>query len=165
MPAPDPDVVGRRPTPLDRAVRLMYGGAVLSLLGALLTVLTRDELRAEATGPLADGLAAPPGAVDAVFGVALFAGIAFGLLSAGVWVLMAVLNGRGAGWARVLATALGAATVLSFAVSLGRARPTATWVLELATAVVAGAVVWLLWRPACSRYYAAAAAARRGDAR
>ncbi len=165
MPAPDPDVVGSRPRPLENAVRLMYAGAVLALLGALLTVLTRDALRADATGTVADQVGASPGAVDAVFGVALVAGTAFGLLTAGLWVLMAVLNGRGVRWARVLSTVLGAATVLSFAASLGRARPAVSWLLELATAVVAAGVVWLLWRPESSRYYAAATAARGREVR
>ena len=159
--APGPVGLPPKPSSVRSLIGVMIAGAVLAVLGILLSLLATDEVMAEVFRALdemeMEGL--DPDSFLAV-GRPLFIGtvILFGLIEAGLWLLFAWLFARGRG--RVLGTVLGAinlATAL-FAVT------TAVDTVELLRSVlmvglvVAGLV--LLWLPSTSAWFAAAGRSR-----
>jgi hypothetical protein len=138
------------PPPLALAVKLMYVGAALALVDALLTLTQRSELRSQI---VAAGTRAS--AVDAAVTVAIVSAVVVGLLAAGLWVLNAVFNARGATWARILSTVLGALAVVFTLVSFTQPGGGLSRALSVVQLLIAIAVLVLIWRPESSRYYQA----------
>ncbi len=77
-----------------------------------------------------------------------------GLIGVGLWVWMAVKNGQGRSWARVVATVLGALNIVFtlFGLAGGTATPV-TLVSSLVSLVLAGVILYLLYRPESTRFY------------
>lgn len=140
------------PAPLALAVKLMYAGAALSVISILLGFLQKDSMR----GQVVD--ASPklsPSEIDTAINVALVFATVVGLIGAGLWVLNAVFNARGAKWARVLATVLGGLAVVFTLIGFSQPAPTISRVLSIIQLVLAAAILFLIWRPESSRYYEA----------
>ncbi len=146
------------PQPLRTAVRLMWVGAGPYVLSGLLFPTQLDFFRESLeeqgfsdTGFDDDVLLAP--LVGAV--------IVTVVISAGLWILMAVMNRRGKAWARITATVLAGIYLLSALLYLpanlldaGAVTPPAVTVVPSVLAMVlAVVVVYLLWRPASTQYY------------
>lgn len=154
-PTPPPYGVARphRPRSIRTAVRLMWVGAAISLVGILVTVLGRDEIRDELrdrdSSLTADEL-------DTALNVAVGLAVVIGLVTVGLWLWMASANGQGKSWARTVATVLGglnvALTVLGLAT--GQATPVGV-VLNVVSLGLALAIIVLLYREDSSRYYEA----------
>jgi hypothetical protein len=145
-----PPVPADPPPSLALAVRLMYLGAVLSILDVVLLLTQRDALRSQLAKA---GTSAS--ALDAAVTVAVVSTIVVGLIGTGLWVLNAVFNARGAKWARVLSTVLGVLAVVTTLLSFTQPDTALNRALSVAQLLVAAAVVLLLWRPDSSRYYEA----------
>jgi len=158
-----------RPASLTYAVYGMYVGAALSLLSPLLSLTHLDAVRTS----MRQHLDAQPGAagVDAgamahltvVFVVtAAFVGAAVNI---GLWIWMAIANGRGIAWARVVATVFGGLGILSATTGLvGSAFASTSVPGTLAVSVIdvllAVVLLVLLWLPSSSRYYQAVTAVK-----
>ncbi|MFC7405814.1 hypothetical protein [Georgenia alba] len=159
-PGEDGPAALERPRPLRLAVILMYVGAVMSLFDTIAASTTRDAQRqmAEqvATEQGAPGLAGQM--ADFVFTVS----VAVPLIAVLLWVWMAVKNGQGRSWARVVATVFGGLAVVGFLFSIGQqtALPAqlAFGVLRLLLAV---SILVLLWNRESTEYYEAVSARRR----
>lgn len=155
-----------KPQPVGLAQKLMYAGGVLSLVSGLLVLFSDEEaLRQQMQEEMeAAGQAVDPAMVDAAVMGAMWGGPIFGVVFAAIWFLLAVFNGKGKGWARIVATILGALNVVTTVVSLVgiNAMPGAAatggglnLVLSLLSAAIAAAVIFLLWRKESSAYFAA----------
>lgn len=165
-PMPGPPPAGpadlARPQAVTNAVRLMYAGAALSLVGLLLTPMTADAVRTQIEDAMAGQDAGlTPSQIDAIVTFAIAMGVVFGLLGVALWLLMAWANGRGRGWARIVATvlfALNAVSLLTSLPQLGSAPlPVA---LSALTVLVGGAAVYFLWRKESSAWFQAQSAPR-----
>jgi hypothetical protein len=67
---------------------------------------------------------------------------------------MAVKNGQGRSWARVVATVLGALNILFTLFGLvGETATSLTVVMSLISLALAGVILFLLFRPESSRFY------------
>ena len=104
-----------RPSSVTLAAQLKHAGAALSLLGIVVTWATKSQLtdQIEASSPTLT-----PDQVESAVTISLWAGIVVGLVAVGLWLWMAAANGAGKSWARVVATVLGALSVLSTLFSL-----------------------------------------------
>jgi hypothetical protein len=148
---------GYEPAPVEQpdsirtAVRLMYIGAALSLLGVLLTFTQVDAIR-DAIEDSDDTLTSSE--VDTLVNVSIGSAVVAGLIGVGLWVWMAVKNGQGRSWARVVATVLGALNIVFtlFGLAGGTATPV-TLVSSLVSLVLAGVILYLLYRPESTRFY------------
>lgn len=157
-PAPDQHGTGpvTPPPPVALAVKLMYVGAVLSLVSVLTSFLFTDSIRASIESqPGVD-----PATVDAAVTVGLVFAAVVGLVGVGLWILNAVFNAKGKSWARILSTVLASLFVLSTLFSLTQPAPALSRVLGIVQLLLAIGIVVLLWRPESSRFYQAAAAPR-----
>jgi CDP-diglyceride synthetase len=141
----------------------MYVGAAVSAVGVLLTLLGSDAIRdaiEESNG--VSGPAMTQAQIDAAVGLTIAFTAVIGLAAVGLWLWMASANKKGRSWARVVATVLGGLNIL---LSLGSlvlsGSTTVATLLNLVSLVLAAAILWLLYRPESSRYYAAVSGQRR----
>lgn len=154
-----------KPSSVSLAEKLMYAGAGITLLNGLLALFTdqddrRDQVRQQLESA---GQAADEASLDAAMQIGLVGGIVSAVVGAALWALMGWLNGKGIGWARIVATVLGILGVLLTVVGLAGTAvlpgAAAGGVLPLVISVVLGvialAVVVLLWRPDSSAFFAA----------
>lgn len=140
-----------QPQSIRTAVRLMYVGAALSLLGVLLTFTQTDAIR-DAIEESDDSLTASE--IDTVYNITIASAVVAGLIGVGLWVWMAVKNGQGRSWARVVATVLGALNILFTLFGLvGETATSLTVVMSLISLALAGVILFLLFRPESSRFY------------
>jgi hypothetical protein len=140
-----------QPPPIRTAVRLMLVGAALSLLGLLLVPFETDTLR-DAIEDSDGSLTASE--VDTAVDVTVATIVVISLIGAGLWVWMAVKNGQGRSWARVVATILGGLNILSVLSGLVQGNTTPlSLALSLVTLALAAVILWLLYRPEASRFY------------
>lgn len=161
-PVPGAPAPASKPPSIVQAVRLMYVGAVLTLLGGLLTPLIKDDLRRS----MADAMSGQPTPMTAdqlevIVNVVVVVSVVFGFIWAGVWLLMAWVIGKGKSWARVVATVLFALNLVSFLAGVAQGQATGlVLVVNLLTMLVGAAVIALLWRKDSSAYFAASSAPR-----
>lgn len=152
-----------KPQSVGLAEKLMYGGAAITLINALWGAfgdqdMMRDQVRTELERA---GQAADPASVDSAVQIGVIAALVFGVLMAALWALMGWLNGRGVGWARIVATILGVLGVLSTVSGLvgagllpGAGVSAVSMVLSVVIGLIALAVVVLLWRPDAREFFA-----------
>jgi hypothetical protein len=152
-----------QPSSIALAVKLMWAGAVLSLLSLLYSFTTfgglKDDLREQL---MEDDPTVSQSTIDVAYAVGITFAVVFGLLGALLWAWMAWKNGQGRGWARVVATVLAALNLLGVLFSLATAstEPLAA-VVSVITLVLAIVILVLLWRKESSAFYEATAASRR----
>ncbi len=140
--APEP------PSSILTAVKLMYAGAVLSLLWTIFFSrpdVVRDNLDPESTNIPAED-------VDAVVNLAIGSIIVLGLITIGLWILMARANRAGKSWARIVATMLGGLAILSGLLGTLRAEAVPL-VLDLVLIALSASILVLLYRRESSEYY------------
>lgn len=139
------------PSSIMAAVKLMYVGAGLSLLSMLFSLAARDEIREQVIEQQQD-LDVAPGDVDSIVNITVGSLVVVGLLAVALWIWMAYTNKRGLAWARIVATVLGglniAFTLFSLAQSTGLGI-----VLNFVSIALAGAILFLLYRPDSTAYY------------
>jgi hypothetical protein len=159
------DQIGQRP-PQPRSVRiavwLMYGGAALSVLSAILILVVSSSIRNAVHKALVKANATNRANHKAVLSAAqihtaenLYIDVLLFVLvlSIALWIWMAWANGKGRHWARITATVLFAINTLYLVISVSRAGGSAivvglSWILGL------GAII-LIWRRESSQYYLA----------
>lgn len=169
-PVGDPD---HRPLTLTLAVVGMYVGAVLAVVG-IIVLLTMDtgDLRQQMIDSLKKQPTYDPSTLDAdsfadtMVSVIKVAGAVGGVIQLGLWIWMAVVNGKGRNWARITATVFGAIAVVSGLGGLVAAGASASMGMSVASGggntalsivnlVLSIAILVLLWLPASSAFYRA----------
>lgn len=141
----------------------MYAGAVVTVISGVVQVATG------ATSAQFTGSGMSDAQTDTFASLLDGATIVFSLIFAGLWVLNAVFNAKGAKWARIFATVLGGLGIVGGLFSLGgllvglaAGATTTTSVLStigsLVIAGIAAAVLVLIWKPASSAFYQQVAA-------
>jgi hypothetical protein len=160
------------PVPVRTAVTLMYAGAAVSTVTVIIALALIPAIKAGLRTAYPSLTAAQVSDVNTLITLATV----FGLAVIAVWLWMARAAGQGKNWARIVCTVLfGLATLelirvrpqypggylAHFAVGghvysvihsvfgatvLGLIVPVLLWLTGLA-------VVWLLWRPACSAFF------------
>jgi hypothetical protein len=150
-----------QPASIAMAVKLMYVGAALSLIGVLSTVLMRGTIR-DAVQKASDTATThlTSSQVDTAVGLAVALGVVSGLIGVALWLWMAAANGKGRKWARILATIFFVLSVLSTLASLVQHPPVLSLIVSLISLVLGAYIIYLLYRPESTQYYAAQSAPR-----
>ncbi|MFC5676538.1 proline-rich domain-containing protein [Aeromicrobium endophyticum] len=152
-----------QPSSIALAVKLMYAGAVLSVLSLIYSFTTlgslKDDIRAEL---LKNDTTVSQSTIDAAYAVTITIAVVFGLIGALLWVWMAWKNGQGRSWARVVATVLGAFNLIGLLfTAAGSNSETVTVISSVISVVLAVVILVLLWKKESSDFYSAAEASRR----
>ncbi|MBF6132715.1 hypothetical protein IU501_06835 [Nocardia otitidiscaviarum] len=145
------------PRPVQNAYYLMLAGAVLTVLSTLIGFLQLPSLREE-MAETTEGVFTQS-ELDTLVAVSFGVGVAFSLISVGLWVWMAFANRAGKNWARVTATVLfGLYTASMLFAVIGIFMPEArTTVVSTMFSVVLWCVglaaVILLWNKQSTAYF------------
>jgi hypothetical protein len=148
------------PPSITRAVRVMYLGALASLVGIAVDAASFSSLKASlATRTTKNGKLMTPSQVADIAHVALIAFIVVGLIAAGLWIWMARSNRAGKSWARITSTVFFAiATIDAFVGLRGGtlAAGDSTRIYGFVVWIIGLAAIILLWQPASSNYFKSA---------
>ncbi|MET9020796.1 hypothetical protein ABZV93_12485 [Actinopolymorpha sp. NPDC004070] len=139
-----------RPRVVQIAVYLMYVGAALSAVSAIAVFGSRDRLANDARDMLR-GQKQPltPEKIDATVNTSLTLFVVLGAVAVALWILMAVMNGKGKSWARTAATVLAVANVFNTVL-------TGLSIVGLALLATGTVAAVLLWLPAARPWFATA---------
>ncbi len=150
-----------RPRSMDIAVLLMKVGAAVAALSVLSVLVQGDSIRSAIEQSLQDsGQSVTQGTVDLAVTVGTVASVVSGLAGAALWWWMAVVNGRGRSWARIVASVFFGLSTLSLLASLIQPQPVLGRALGVLQWLVGLAVVVLIWRAESTRFYLANAKPR-----
>jgi hypothetical protein len=141
--------VEQPPFSVRTAVKLMYAGAVLSLIDLIVTLATAGQLR-HLIHVAKPGLSAAK--LDGAVHAQIASSIAIWLITIGFWVVMARTNQAGRGWARTVATVLCALSTFSFVEALLQPASLLSKLFFAPLWLVGVAATVLLWRPDTSDY-------------
>ena len=122
-----------QPQSVRNAVRLMYVGAALEVIAAIVALLTRSSLKSSILKSHPNYTAAQLHTAETARAVALVIGA---VIAIALWIWMAQANGRGLSWARVLSAVFFGISTLSLLGSLIVARS--------AGSLIIGVIVWLV---------------------
>jgi hypothetical protein len=138
------------PKPILTAAKLMYVGALLSLIGGVFAILGRDAVREEAARQDPD---ASPSDIDAF--VNTFTGfmVVIALIAVALWLWMAAANKKGRSWARIVATILGGLNILFGLWGLTAGAFDIGTLINLISPALAAVILYLLYRPESSEFY------------
>ena len=153
--APQPDPLARytpaprnpwRPTSVVTAVWLMYGGAVLTVVGMFIDLAVISHLRTAylADHPFLDQ--AGINRINTLAGVGDLAVIIGCVIGVSLWLTLAVAANRGQGWTRVVGTVLFGIDTLVFIGTIGRPGIPAIKTIHTLIWLVGLVTVVLLWQ-------------------
>jgi hypothetical protein len=147
------------PPSLRRAVRLMWAGAGLALLGTIVTLVLSGRIKTEVFNAARknDAIARRSGRtgytipqLHTVASVTFASLVAAGIISILLWVWMAWANNRGSGWARIIASVLFA--LITVEVVLARSRSSVSFLFILLEWVIGLVAIVLLWQRDTTAY-------------
>jgi len=147
-----------QPTSVRNAVWLMYGGAALSAISAILVLALSSAIRTAEGKALVNarkqnGTPLTAAEIHSVENVTIAVLVVVLLIGVGLWVWMAWANGRGRNWARIMSSVLFGLNTIYLVLSVSRAGLSVifiglSWLLGL------GAII-LLWRRESAPYFQA----------
>jgi hypothetical protein len=160
---PQPDPLARytpapqhpwRPTSVVTAVWLMYGGAVLTVLGMFIDLAVISQLRTAylADHPFLDQ--AGINRINSLAGAGDLAVIIGCVIGASLWLTLAVAANRGHGWTRVVGTVLFGIDTLVFIATIGRPGISAIKTIHTLIWLVGLVTVVMLWQRQASQFFA-----------
>src|SRR5215207_5868909 len=150
---PPPPVAPSNVAPSNMAaVKLMYVGAGLALLGMLYGLATRDQIRDRLAEDDPD---MTPGELNRAVNVQTGVTVVVGLIAVGLWLWMAQTNGRGLVWARKVATVLFGLNLIVIVYVLTQTSGFGV-VVNIVSIALAGSILWLLYRKDSNAYYTVA---------
>ncbi|MFD7078082.1 hypothetical protein ACFV9G_28005 [Nocardioides sp. NPDC059952] len=177
-----PTVPAERPKTLTYAVIGMWIGGLLSVV-SMVFLLTMDttEMKTLLVTEMEKQPTYDPSVLEAremadVFvPIIQIGGAVLAVISLGVWIWMAVMNGKGRNWARIVATVLGALSLAGSLSSVGNIAGNAALggatmpmsagnvVLSVLDPLLVIAILVLLWLRPSSAYFSAVGAARQRE--
>jgi hypothetical protein len=149
------------PPSITRAVRVMYVGAVASVIGIIVDLTTYSSLQnAIANRKRKNGQPLTHSQVVNLAHVEVVVLVVVGLIAAGVWIWMARNCLAGKSWARITSTVLFAISTIGVFVSVGGgavAAGGATRIYGFVVWIVGLIAIVLLWQRTSSEYFKGAA--------
>jgi hypothetical protein len=150
----------RRPAPnsVRNAMKVMYAGAALSLARLVVDLVTKSSLKADLEKTSRAGVRLTATQLNTAVTVSIVASVIVGLISIGLWILVARSTGSGRKWAQVTGTVLFGLDTLALL-----AGPPGLGIVgfEPAVAKLFTALVWLaglvavvlIWRGASRAFF------------
>jgi len=139
------------PPSVQTAVKLMYAGAGLQALGIILSLLTLASLKSAILSKF-------PNYTTSQVHTAETAAIVFvvlvGLIGIALWIWMALANGAGRNYARIIASVLFGLYTIDILASFGRAQSAVGLIFGLLSWLVGLGAIIFLWRRDSSAYFA-----------
>jgi ABC-type transport system involved in cytochrome bd biosynthesis fused ATPase/permease subunit len=146
---------GPQPSTLRNAVRLMWAGGALALIGVIVTLSFSGRIKTAVTNAAvkSNRTAAhklTPAQIHSLANATVLLLAVFGVIGVLLWAWMAWANNRGRVWARIVATVLFGLNTIALLLEIGRASVSLITVV-LGWLIGLGAIV-LLWNKQTSQY-------------
>jgi hypothetical protein len=138
------------PRSVRNAVKLMYAGAALEVLGVIIAAVTIGSLKSAILARHPAYTAARLHGAEVARTVPLVIG---GLIAIGLWLWMAWANGRGLSWARVVSAVFFGINTLDLLISLFVAHAVATLIIGVAIWLVGLGAIVLIFRKESGPFY------------
>jgi hypothetical protein len=145
-----PQQRGPAPSGVVNAVRLMYVGAAISLIGVILNLATAGSLKTRIHNANKD---LTPTQVTSAAHFELAFIIVLGLIGVGLWIWMAFMCRAGRNWARISGTVFFGIFTLLLIVSAGRAGDGLGLIPDIILWLVGLGAVILLWRKDATAFF------------
>jgi len=143
---------GPPPPAILNAVKLMYAGAAVSIVGLIVGLATAGDLKTAIKRAQPKLTAAQ---VTNSEHFLITATVVISLIGAGLWLWMAWANKNGKSWARILSSVLFAIATLNTVAGFAQPGDLLSRVFTLAVWLVGLGAILLLWRPEATAYYRA----------
>lgn len=143
------------PKSIQNAVKLMYAGAGLSLLGIILSLATIGSLKKAIISKFPNYTTTQVHTAETVGVVSV---IVVGVIGVALWLWMARANGNGRSYARIVAAVLFGLYTLDMILSFARAQGAVGLIFSLLSWLVGLGATIFLWRSDSSAYFAASKA-------
>ncbi len=143
---------GPPPAAILNAVKLMYAGAAVNIIGLVVGLATAGDLK-DAIRKAQPKLTETQVANTEHF--LITATVISGLIGAGLWLWMAWANRQGKPWARILSSVFFGIATLNTAASFAQPGDVLSRIFTVAVWLVGLGAIVLLWRPESSAYYRA----------
>ncbi|MBW3086957.1 hypothetical protein KEM60_03186 [Austwickia sp. TVS 96-490-7B] len=142
------------PASITRAVLLMRIGAGMALVQILVGLLTLGSARALAEEELSkQGTAVTTDLVNAAVWTGVIFAVIGGLIGAGLWIWMSVMNGKGRSWARILSSVFFGISVLGLLSTFTKPTPALNIAVTVLSVLIGAATIVLLWQKESSQFY------------
>jgi Ca2+/H+ antiporter len=148
MPEPQPQQPA--PNPVQTAVKLMYAGAALSLIGLILGLATVGSLKGDIEKA---NRKLTPTQVHSAEVVSIVLVIVVGVIAIGLWLWMARASLKGRNWARITGTVLFAIFTLLLLTTLRRPGDAIGLVFSALEWLAGLGAVILLWRRESGEFF------------
>lgn len=144
-----------QPSSVRTAVRLMWVGAAISVIGLIISFASLSTLKSQIRDQLeSSGQKVTQNMVDTGYTTGIVTMILFGVVGALLWLWMSWKNGQGRRWARIVATVFAALNLIGTVSSFARgSATTAALVVQLVGLLVGLVVVVLLWRKESTEFF------------
>jgi hypothetical protein len=140
------------PASIQTAVKLMYAGAVVSLISLIISLTDISGTKAAIRKARPTLTAAQ---VNQLNGFIIGLAIVSGLVGIGLWLWMARANNQGKNWARILSTVLFGLATIDLVGVFGEPKTALDLVFPLLTWAIGAGAVFLLWRRDSSAFFTA----------
>ena len=145
-----PAVQGPPPSTVVNAFKLILVQVALSLVNIVVALLTTNTIREQVrtSSPALD-----QSMVDAAVGVAIAVAVVFGLISIGVWILLAFKVRAGKNWARIVTFVFAGLGLLSGLASFAQPGSAFSHIVLLLAVAIDIALIVLLTRGPSAEYF------------
>ncbi|MGO8885283.1 MAG: hypothetical protein ACLPUO_15130 [Streptosporangiaceae bacterium] len=134
------------------AVKLMYAGAAVSVLGLIISLATVGSVKSAIRSADPTYTSSQLHAAEVLI---ITVAVIEALVGVGLWLWMAWANKRGRNWARIVATVLFALNTLGLVLNLARPHTIIGTVYSTVLWLIGLSAIILLWRKESSPYFAA----------
>jgi hypothetical protein len=148
----DLDLVQKPPMPQSvlNAVRLMYAGAVVSLISVIISLTSTGALKTAIRNHYPHYTTSQVNHLYNQILVTALVSAAIGIL---LWITMAWANGKGMGWARIVSSVLFAFNTLGLVTSLTQPEAALNMIFEVLTWLIGLGAIVFLWRKESTGYF------------
>jgi hypothetical protein len=142
----------RSPAPpsVINAVRLMYAGAAVSAIGAIIGLATIGSLK---TTLQQQNPSLSSSQINTAADVAVVAVVVVGLIGIGLWIWMALMCKAGKNWARITGTVFFGIATISTLFGLARPEVAVSRIISIVGWLIGLGAVILLWQKASSAFF------------
>jgi hypothetical protein len=142
-----PETKGEPPASIRTAVTIVYVLLAVSFLSLILQLVFLDEIVDRALEAQGSGVNE-----DAVRTGAIVGGVFGFLVFGGLYVVLAIFLRKGANWARIVLTVLGALGLIFGVFGLFGDEPVLVTLFRVVTLALTAALLFFMWRPDASAY-------------
>ena len=139
------------PAPVLNAVKVMYAGAVVSVIGGIIFIVTKSATKTAIQKRYPHYSAHT---VSTLTNARVIIGLVIGLIGAALFIWIARSSKSGKNWARITGTVLFVLSVLIMAYNFRTVETTVTGIANLLISLIGLAAVALLWLSSSNAYFA-----------